>query len=208
MLRVYEIFRSIQGEGVRMGIPTTFVRLVGCNLRCRWCDTAYAYEGGRDMTTEDILERVHAFGVREVCITGGEPLRQDVRSLLEDLLEMGHSVVLETNGSLPIRDLMLDGVIISMDWKLPSSGEDGAMLGENLERLRPSDQLKFVVADTDDLERAVGIIGTRDIQASVVFQPVGGRHLEWLVEAVLERGINVRVLPQLHKIIWGEERGV
>ena len=120
----------------------------------------------------------------------------------------GRSVTLETNGSLPIDEHLLEGVMVSMDWKLPSSGADGEMRAENLSLLRPSDQLKFVVSDEEDLDAVAGVFREHEVAAPAVVQPVGGRNLEWLVDAVLERGLTLRVMPQLHKIIWGEERGV
>ncbi len=208
MLRVYEIFRSIQGEGTMMGVPTAFVRLEGCNLRCRWCDTKFAYEGGREMEIEDIVSTVDKFGLMEVCITGGEPLMQDVMPLVQTLLSKGYHILLETNGSISISDYLLDGVMISMDWKVPSSGESDGMLLDNLVHLRPTDQIKFVVENPDDLAYIAKFLNDVDIKAPAVVQPVGGLNLEWLVDAVLTNGMNVRVMPQLHKFIWGEERGV
>ena len=208
MLRVTEIFRSIQGEGVRMGVPTTFVRLTGCNLRCRWCDTAFAYEGGREMSVADVMAEVDRFGCSEVCITGGEPMAQHILPLVQRLVRSGRSVVVETNGSFPVGDLLIDGVSVSMDWKLPSSGVAGEMRLENLPLLRPVDQLKSVVSDAADLSALVALLRRTPVRAPVVVQPVGGIDLEWLVDAVLSAGLDVRVLPQLHKIIWGEERGV
>jgi len=208
MLRVAEIFRSIQGEGVRMGVPTTFVRLTGCNLRCRWCDTAFAYEGGRDMSVAQVVDAVSRLGPSEVCITGGEPMAQHILPLVQRLIGSGRAVVVETNGSFPLADVLLDGVSISMDWKLPSSGESERMLRENLALLRPVDQLKFVVADGEDLREVGRVLQANAVRSPAIVQPVGGIDIEWLVEAVLDSGLDVRVLPQLHKVIWGEERGV
>jgi len=208
MLRVYEIFRSVQGEGIMMGVPTAFVRLEGCNLRCRWCDTKFSYEGGREMELDEIVETVERFGLKEVCVTGGEPLLQDIMPLLQRLLADGYHILLETNGSLNISDHLIDGVLISMDWKVPSSGESDKMLLDNLVHLRESDQIKFVVENADDLAYVAKFLKDVDIKAPAVVQPVGGLNLEWLVDAVLTNGIDVRVMPQLHKFIWGEERGV
>jgi 7-carboxy-7-deazaguanine synthase len=160
------------------------------------------------MELDEIVETVERFGLKEVCITGGEPLLQDIMPLLQRFLADGHHVLLETNGSLNISDHLIDGVMISMDWKVPSSGESDKMLLDNLVHLRESDQIKFVVENADDLAYVAKFLKDVDIRAPAVVQPVGGLNLEWLVDAVLTNGIDVRVMPQLHKFIWGEERGV
>ncbi len=205
---VNEIFFSIQGEGKEIGLPTVFVRLTGCNLRCRWCDTKYAFTEGKEMEISEIIDRVERYGIKRVCLTGGEPLLQDdSRILMKELLEKRYSIVLETNGSLPIDDVD-ERVLISMDWKTPSSGEQDRMLESNLKILRPKDQLKFVIADEEDYEYALSIIDSHEIATEIIFQPLGGMNLRWLAEKIIEDRVDVRVLPQLHKVIWGEERGV
>ncbi|MBN1109147.1 MAG: radical SAM protein [Methanomassiliicoccales archaeon] len=207
---VHEAFLSIQGEGRTMGLPTAFVRLSGCNLDCRWCDTRQAREGGEEMSVAKVLDLVRSMAVRHVCLTGGEPLCQpDSVHLLSALLEDGRHVTLETNGSLPL-DVLPDHpeLLISMDYKCPSSGEEGRMLLRNLELLGPKDQLKFVVADMEDLERAEQVLRAHPPRCPVIFTPLGGLSLEPAVSFVLSRKLEVRVLPQLHKLIWGDRQGV
>jgi 7-carboxy-7-deazaguanine synthase len=207
---VNEIFLSVQGEGRTMGLPTVFVRLSGCNLDCQWCDTRYASEGGEELSVEQVLERVKRHGVHHVCLTGGEPLYQgESRELIDVLLSAGKLVALETNGSVSLQGLPEHpGLLISMDYKCPSSGEEGSMCLENLGLLTQKDQLKFVVSDIIDLERAEAVVRKYRPNCPVIFTPVGGLSLEPVVQFVLSRGLEVRVLPQLHKIIWGDRRGV
>jgi len=208
-MRICEIFRSIQGEGLTMGLPTTFVRTVGCNLRCSWCDTQYSMEGGEEMSLDEIMEAVG--DARTVCVTGGEPLLQsDMPELIGRLLDAGKRVVVETNGATDI-SFVPDSpmVMISMDVKCPSSGMTDRMLESNMRIIRAKDQLKYVIADDADYEFAVAHLRSHSPEASVIFTPVGGtERLEWLVARVLEDGIEARVLPQLHKIIWGDRKGV
>lgn len=208
-MRVCEIFNSIQGEGLTMGAPTVFVRAVGCNLRCSWCDTGYSFEGGTDMTVDDILEEVG--DCFRVCFTGGEPMLQpDAVELIERLVSKGIQVVLETNGSVDLSEVPRDPlVMISMDIKCPSSGMTDRMMLSNIDLLSSKDQLKFVIRDQADLDFAVGFVRTHRIPCPVIFGPVGGTgRLEWLVDRVLKEHLDVRVLPQLHKIIWGDRQGV
>ena len=208
-MRVCEIFNSIQGEGLTMGAPTVFVRAVGCNLRCSWCDTGYSFEGGTDMTVEEILEEVG--DCFRVCFTGGEPMLQpDAVELIERLVSKGIQVVLETNGSVDLSEVPRDPlVMISMDIKCPSSGMTDRMMLSNIDLLSSKDQLKFVIKDQVDLDFAVGFVRSHRIPCPVIFGPVGGTgRLEWLVDRVLREHLDVRVLPQLHKIIWGDRQGV
>lgn len=208
-MRVCEIFNSIQGEGLTMGAPTVFVRAVGCNLRCSWCDTGYSFEGGTDMTVDDILEEVG--DCFRVCFTGGEPMLQpDAVELIERLASKGIQVVLETNGSVDLSEVPRDPlVMISMDIKCPSSGMTDRMMLSNIDLLSSKDQLKFVIRDQADLDFAVGFVRSHRIPCPVIFGPVGGTgRLEWLVDRVLREHLDVRVLPQLHKIIWGDRQGV
>jgi 7-carboxy-7-deazaguanine synthase len=210
MLRVSEIFRSIQGEGPYIGRPMGFVRLAGCNLRCKWCDTKYAWEGGEEMEVAEVLHRVHMMNVGCVSITGGEPLLQrECMSLIYRLLDEGYMVLLETNGTQPLEDLPTEeNLVISMDIKTPSSGFAGSSRLENIEYLHGNDYVKFVIADETDYNYAVRIMEEREIPVEVIFQPAWGTDIKWLAERVLEDGIDVRVLPQLHRIIWGDARGV
>ena len=205
---VNEIFLSIQGEGKEIGLPTVFVRLTGCNLRCSWCDTKYAFTEGKEMKIQDIMEEVERYGIKRVCLTGGEPLLQEgSRILMKELLDKGYHIVLETNGSLPI-DAVDERVLISMDWKTPSSREQDKMLESNLKYLKKKDQLKFVIADEGDYRYALHIIESHELGTEIIFQPLGGMNLRWLAERIIEDRVDVRVLPQLHKVIWGDERGV
>lgn len=210
-MRICEIFRSIQGEGLQMGLPTVFVRAVGCNLRCAWCDTGYAFEGGTEMTVDEIVSEVG--DCPRVCFTGGEPMLQpDAPELIGRLLSVGKCIDLETNGAVDLSCLPDDPrILISMDWKCPASGMTDRMLESNLDILGTKDQLKFVIKDDVDLDYAVSFVRDRglDSRTNVIFGPVGGTvNLERLVDRVLAEHLDVRVLPQLHKIIWGNRSGV
>ncbi|MCK5023933.1 MAG: radical SAM protein [Candidatus Aenigmarchaeota archaeon] len=209
-MKITEIFYSIQGEGVQIGVPTTFIRTTGCNLRCNWCDTKYAYEEGKETKIEEILSKLKEFPASNICLTGGEPLLQeDTIPLLQRLSEKGYNVCLETNGSKPIEDLpCLDSLMVSLDIKCPSSDMQDKMNFANLELLSPNDQLKFIIAHKNDYEYAKDIIAKYKPVSSIIMIPLGGKELKELADWVLEDGLNVRVLPQLHKLIWGEKRGV
>ena len=208
-MRICEIFHSIQGEGLMMGVPTTFVRTVGCNLRCEWCDTQYSMDGGEEMSLDAIMERIG--DVKHVCVTGGEPMLQpEMPELLRRLVSAGKQVVLETNGSVDLSDVPRDPLmLISMDIKCPSSGMTDRMLYSNLSLLSRKDQLKFIVRDDEDFDFALEVLKMYPVDTNVIFGPVGGTvKLEWLVERVLGSGVDARVLPQPHKIIWGDQRAV
>jgi len=209
-MTISEIFFSIQGEGVLIGTPTTFVRTVGCNLDCSWCDTRYAREGGKDMTAEEVSAAVDKIGAPFVSLTGGEPLIQsDINLLVGMLLEDGYHITIETNGSLPLDRLPTsEEIMISMDIKCPSSGMSGHNHYENLDFLSPRDQLKFVIADRVDYLFAKKVLVEHDVNAPVIMTPAGGIDMLPLAEWILTDKLWVRVLPQLHKIIWGERRGV
>ncbi|HVO78337.1 MAG TPA: radical SAM protein [Methanomassiliicoccales archaeon] len=209
-MKVKEVFRSLQGEGVLIGTPTVFIRTVGCNLDCEWCDTEYAKEGGEEMSFEQLLKKVEGLGARFVCLTGGEPLLQrDAVKLINKLVERCYHVTVETNGSISLEDVpCAESVLISMDIKCPSSGMEEKMMFSNIELLSPADQLKFIVADRRDLQYAEKIIEEYDPKCNVIFTPVGGLDLKPVAEFVLKKKINARVLPQLHKLIWGDARGV
>jgi len=213
-MKISEIFFSIQGEGVEIGLPTVFVRLFACDLRCTWCDSMYAVEGRdfKDMTIDEVKREIQKFESKRVCITGGEPLiqRKEVEALAEDLVRYGFSIVLETSGHKdPPPVFWTESCRISMDCKCPSSEMQEKMDFSLFEKLRPQDQLKFAIKDEADYEYAKGILSKYKIHTNIIFQPVYGTNLKWLTERVLEDGLKkVRVLPQLHKIIWGEIRGV
>ncbi|GAB6080588.1 7-carboxy-7-deazaguanine synthase QueE [Hydrogenophilus hirschii] len=210
VLRVSEIFTSIQGESSRVGLPTTFVRLTGCPLRCHWCDTAYAFQGGLRQTVSEVVAEVRARGVRTVCVTGGEPLAQPaVHQLLRALADAGYDVSLETSGALPIADVD-PRVAVVMDLKAPGSGEHEKNLWQNLVALKPTDEIKIVIADRADYEWAKMVIAEHRLteRCAVLLSPVANalpphQLAEWIVADKLP----VRFQLQLHKVLWGEERG-
>lgn len=213
-MKISEIFYSIQGEGIEMGMPTVFVRLFACDLRCSWCDTMYAVEG-RDFTevpVDEVIERVGKWDCRRVCITGGEPLiqREEVSALAQELIDRGYRILLETSGhKMPPDVFWGEGSVISMDCKCPGSGMHERMDFTLYPKLRAGDQLKFVIQDEADYEYARGVVDKHDIKAHIVFQPAGGLGIGWISERAMKDNLSgVRVLPQLHKIIWGDKRGV
>jgi 7-carboxy-7-deazaguanine synthase len=209
VLRVSEIFHSIQGESTRIGLPTVFVRLTGCPLRCVWCDTAYAFVGGEPLSVAAILERVAAFGCPTVCVTGGEPLAQKpCRELLTALCGAGYSVSLETSGALDIAgvDARVSRI---MDLKAPGSGEEAKNRWENLALLAQHDELKLVLASEDDYRWASAVLRERKLDAlcPVLFSPVQGKlEPRQLAEWILRDRLPVRFQLQLHKVLWGDAR--
>ena len=206
-MKVYSIFLSIQGEGLTMGTPTVFIRTSGCPLRCTYCDTTEAFDDGEEMSVDDIISKVKEYNVRNICLTGGEPLIQnDAYKLINKLLGMRWAVVVETSGAIPLDEMPCDEILsISMDIKCPSSGESDKMILSNLELLGPTDQLKFVISDAEDYEFARDVVREHTLICEVIFTPVGGKNLKDIAEKVLEDRLEVRVLPQLHKFIWGDE---
>lgn len=211
-LRVNEIFHSIQGEGVHMGLRTVFIRTAGCNLSCSWCDTPYArdFEAGRNMKISEIINEVKKYSAEYVCITGGEPLLQKpVRNLIRLLLSMNYNVDLETNGSVSLKNSPRNKrLFISMDIKCPSSLMENKMDFSNIVLLKSTDQLKLVIADAADYKYAKDTILKYKPKCNIVFQPVYGTDTKILAESVLKDSLKVRVLVQLHKILWGEKKGV
>ncbi len=212
VLRVNEIFHSIQGESSRAGRPCVFVRLTACNLRCVWCDTAYAFEEGRTTSVAEIVSRVTRWSTPFVLVTGGEPLLQDgVHDLIEALLGRGREVAVETGGSLDISGLD-PRVAIVMDLKCPGSGMDGHNRWENLRWLKSSDEIKFVLADRADYEWAAGVIRERRLTTicHVLLSPAHGLlDPRALAGWILEDGLDVRLQVQIHKYIWpADMRGV
>ena len=209
-LRVTEIFYSLQGESRPAGLPTAFIRLTGCPLRCQYCDTEYAFHGGRQMPVADILVEIEKFGTRYVCVTGGEPLAQpNCLSLLSRLADSGFRVSLETSGALDISHVD-KRVTTVMDIKTPGSGELNRNRWENLEHLKSDDQIKFVLCDRDDYEWARDMLSEHDLtrRVSVLFSPAWGQGIDQsLAEWILEDRIEVRFQMQLHKILWGEIPG-
>lgn len=213
MLTVNEIFHSIQGESTHAGRPCVFVRLTACDLRCVWCDTPYAFTEGGKMTVDDVVERVAAFNCDVVEITGGEPLLQkDVYPLMERLLHDGRTVMLETGGHLSAEQVPA-GVIRVIDVKCPGSGEAAKMHWPNLERLRSSDEVKFVIRDRADYEYAREVVEKHDLVsrcAAVLFSPVHGEmEAKTLAGWILADRLAVRLQLQAHKYIWDPRtRGV
>lgn len=209
-LRVSEIFHSIQGESTRAGLPTTFIRLTGCPLRCDWCDTEHAFTGGANMTIAGILARVDDIGCPTVCVTGGEPLAQKACPvLLGALCDAGYSVSLETSGALDIAavDARVARIV---DLKAPGSGESEKNLWRNLDHLTAHDELKLVLASEADYAWAKSVVATRhpERHCPVLFSPVPGRlDPATLAEWILRDRLPVRFQLQLHKILWGDERG-
>jgi len=214
MLRVTEIFRSIQGESTHAGRPCTFVRLTGCPMRCTWCDSEYTFTGGERASIEDVMRQVRAYGCQLVEVTGGEPLAQkEAFGLIRRLCDEGFEVLIETGGYVSTEGV--DGrAKIILDVKCPASGEAGRNHWPNLERLRADrDEVKFVVADRADWEFARGVIERYDLQRralAVLVSPAWGRtDLRELADLIASSGLNVRMQLQLHKYIWGPEaRGV
>ena len=209
-LRITEIFASVQGESSRVGLPTVFVRLTGCPLRCTWCDTAYAFTGGSTRALDDILAEVARHGLRHVCVTGGEPLAQKgCLALLSALCDAGHDVSLETSGALDIADVDARVARI-MDLKAPGSGEVDKNRYENIALLRANDEVKIVLADAADYDWARAQIATHalDRRCSVLLSPVAGElDPAELAEWVVRDRLPVRFQLQLHKILWNDARG-
>jgi len=206
---VTEIFKSIQGESTFAGLPCVFVRLTGCNLRCHWCDTAYAFYGGQTMTLGEILARVKGLGGGLVEFTGGEPLLQKgVVTLSTRLLSEGWRVLVETSGERYVGELPKD-VVKVVDVKCPASGESGRFCFENLEVLEKKDQLKFVILDEGDYRFARQFIDEHHVRERVdeiIFSPVFGQlPPRTLAEWILRDGLDVRLGMQLHKFIWDPE---
>jgi len=204
-LRINEIFHSVQGESRNAGRPCVFVRLTACNLRCTWCDTAHAFEEGEDMSLADIIDRVERFGTAYVLITGGEPLLQPrVHDLMAGLLERGYEIGIETGGSLDIASIDRRVTII-MDVKCPGSGMHGHNLWSNLERLKATDEVKFVLADRLDYEWARDIIARYHLteRCGVLLSPVhDGLSPRSLAEWMLGDALAARLQIQLHKYLW------
>ncbi|MGC8663874.1 MAG: 7-carboxy-7-deazaguanine synthase QueE [Thermoplasmata archaeon] len=207
---VNEIFFSIQGEGIYIGVPMAFVRFTGCNLRCKWCDTKYAWEDGNEMALDEIINEVKKFPTKWVCLTGGEPLLQkDIYKLIDRFLSMEYNIIVETNGSISIENIPCEeNVIVDMDIKTPSSGMSQFNDYSNLELLSRKDYLKFIIEDDIDYNFMKDILKSYNINCDIIVQPEGNKNLKNLAEKILNDGLNVRVLPQLHKIIWGDRRGV
>jgi len=203
---ITEIFKSIQGESNFAGLPCVFVRLTGCNLRCHWCDTAYAFHGGQRMTVDEVMTRVQQLGGKLVELTGGEPLLQDdVHPLTERMLGEGYRVLVETSGERYIGRLPR-AVIKVLDVKCPGSGEGGTFCADNWGALEKKDQIKFVIADENDYRYTRDFMLQYDLRGrvdEVILSPVFGQlHPRQLAEWILRDGLDVRLGLQIHKFIW------
>ena len=209
-LRVSEIFFSLQGESSRVGLPTVFIRLTGCPLRCRWCDTTYAFTGGENRRIADIVTEAGRYGTSTICVTGGEPLAQKhCRPLLTALCDAGFDVSLETSGALDIDDID-PRVSRIMDLKAPGSGEVDRNLAENIPLITPHDEIKIVIANRADYEWARCILAEYLLteRCPVLFSPVQGELPPAdLAGWILEDRLPVRFQLQLHKVLWGNMQG-
>jgi 7-carboxy-7-deazaguanine synthase len=214
-LKINEIFFSIQGESTRAGFPCAFVRMTGCNLRCAYCDTTYAYEDGREMSVEEILRAVARFPVNLLEITGGEPLLQaETPQLITKLADSGQTVLVETNGSISLEGLDERAVVV-MDIKCPGSGMSEQVRWENIPLLKSQDEVKFVLTDRDDYEWALDVVERYRLneEHAVHLSPAYGKLdpqllASWMLESPRPQS-NIRMQLQLHKYIWPHvERGV
>lgn len=209
-LRVNEIFLSLQGETRTVGLPTVFVRLTGCPLRCGYCDTDYAFQDGRWMAPAEVLAQVAAYDTRQVTVTGGEPLAQRTCiELLRQLCDAGYAVSLETSGAVDIQPVDVR-VRIVMDIKTPGSGEADKNRAENIDRLKPGDELKFVLCDRADYEWSRERVRHERLaeRCEILFSPVWGKlEPRQLADWILADRLPVRMQIQLHKLLWGEARG-
>lgn len=216
-LLVTEIFHSLQGETSLTGVPFAFIRLTGCNLRCRYCDSAYAFKGGHKMSIADVLSEIRDYRVRHVLLTGGEPLLQrQTPALLDALVAEGYRVSIETHGEISIASVALRARII-MDIKTPGSGMNRGGWEKNLPLLKPTDEVKFVICSEDDYAWAREIVKSGKLPVEeILFSPVvpavgspgtaPGVNPRWMAERILEDRLPVRLQVQLHKILWGADR--
>ena len=209
-MKINEIFYSIQGEGNWTGLPNIFIRTTGCNLRCSFCDTKYAYEKGKEMTIDEIIEKIGSYPCKYICITGGEPLLQkDIIHLIDKLLKKGYKISIETNGSLSIKKISnKKNLMISIDIKCPSSNMNEFNYFENFNFLRENDQLKFIIKNKDDYEYAKTILEKYKPFCTVFLQPVWGRNPKNLTRWVIKDGLNAKIGLQIHKIIWCNKRKI
>ena len=207
-LNITEIFYSLQGEAKEVGIPTVFVRLTGCPLRCNYCDTAYAFKGNNPLSIENIMKKVEKYNTHYVCVTGGEPMAQrNCLILLDSLIEAGYKVSMETSGSIDISPVNKK-VSVVMDLKTPSSTEQSQNRYENITLLESKDQLKFVIASRSDFDWCCSILESYDVLSDVLFSPVyeNLKPVD-LADWILEKQLNVRLQVQLHKLLWGDQKG-
>lgn len=210
LLRITEIFYSLQGETRTVGLPTVFIRLTGCPLRCGYCDTEYAFTGGERLSLGSILESTDKYKAHYVTVTGGEPLAQkNCLPLLTTLCDKGYDVSLETSGSIDIADVD-PRVVIVMDLKTPASGEESKNRYENLALIKKTDQIKFVICDRNDYEWSKQQLEKYQLteKAEILFSPVHGEKMaRQLADWILEDNLSVRFQLQLHKYLWNDEPG-
>ena len=207
-LNITEIFFSLQGEAREVGLPTVFVRLTGCPLRCNYCDTTYAFKGNNPLTIDHILDEVSKYNTSYVCVTGGEPMAQsNCLELLDSLVEAGYQVSMETSGGVDISPVN-SKVSIVMDIKTPSSTEEKQNRYENLSLLQSKDQLKFVIASKSDFDWCCDLLEKNKVKSETLFSPVfeSLKPIQ-LADWILEKQLNVRLQVQLHKILWGDQKG-
>ena len=209
-LRISELFFSIQGESSFVGLPTVFIRLTGCPLRCQYCDTGYAFTGGKLFELEQILQQVASYATRYITVTGGEPLAQsNTPALLERLLDAGYTVSLETSGAFDISTLN-PGIVKIMDLKTPASGEENRNLYSNIEHLNQTDEVKFVICDDNDYLWSKQMINRYQLtnRCQVLFSPSSGQYSATvLAENILQDQLAVRFQTQLHKYLWNDAQG-
>ena len=209
-LRITEIFHSLQGESITVGLPTVFVRLTGCPLRCQYCDTAYAFSGGDLLSMDSIMTQIASFECPQICVTGGEPLAQPgCITLLKELCDRGYCVSLETSGARDITAVD-QRVMIVMDLKTPASGECDKNLLSNIPLLKPTDQIKFVICDREDYQWAIQMITDHQLaqRAHLLFSPSFGQlNPTLLANWILEDQLPVRFQLQLHKLLWNDAPG-
>lgn len=210
MLRITEIFYSLQGEANTVGIPTVFIRLTGCPLRCVYCDTAYAFTGGKKMTLADILAEVKQYGCQYITVTGGEPLAQTAcLELMRQLADNNYKVSLETSGALDVSKVD-SRVVKVLDLKTPSSGEVEKNLYHNIDYLSPHDQVKFVIGSDEDYDWSTALLARYNLanRCEILFSPVmGQQHPTELAEKILSDRLPVRFQIQLHKLLWRDAQG-
>jgi len=206
-MRITEIFHSIQGESSHAGRPCVFVRLAGCNLRCRWCDSEYTFTGGEKTSVDDVMARVASYGCKLVEVTGGEPLAQsEAFELIKRLCDDGYEVLIETSGSIDVTPVDERAKLI-LDVKCPGSGEAAKNRWENIDHLRKDDEIKFVIAGRGDYDWARNVIAERNLTRwTILFSPVWGElELKPLAEWMLADRVPARLQTQLHKHIWGAD---
>jgi len=207
IMNINEIFYSLQGEGQFSGLPTIFIRTMGCNLRCSYCDTTYAYEQGEDFSIDAIIKKIQQYSCNTVCLTGGEPLIQnEIELLIDQLINQGYHCSVETNGSKNITSFInKKSLSISLDIKCPSSTMHEHMKLENINLLRAQDQLKFIIGTKDDFNYAKKIIQHFNPNCTIYFQPVWGSSTTQLANWILKENLPIHLGLQLHKLIWGKE---